>query len=317
MKTIAVLALEGVVGLELAGASQVFAAAHDPTTGEPLYDVRVCGSPAGTTVRAHRLEIFRAQAPYTFDQALEADTIVVPASYAVASEVIEVIAEAHRRGIRIASICTGAFALAEAGLLDGRQAATHWAHAAELARHYPKVDVVTDVLYVDDGDLLTSAGVTAGLDLCLHLVRRDHGSAVAATVARRLVMPPHRDGGQAQYIVSPAIAGEGSLEPVMRWMQEHLIEPLTLAAIAAHASMSTRTLSRQFRAQTGSTPLQWLIRLRVTRAQELLETTDLTIDQIATTVGFGSPLLLRQHFTKAFSTTPTAYRRTFHHNPAA
>jgi transcriptional regulator GlxA family with amidase domain len=276
----------------------------------------VCGSREGTTIRAHRVEIFRAQAPYGFEEALEADTIIVPASYAVAPEIIELIAEAHRRGIRIASICTGAFALAEAGLLDGRQAATHWAHAEELARRYPKVDVVTDALYVDDGNLLTSAGVTAGLDLCLHLVRLDHASAVAANVARRLVMAPHRDGGQAQFIVSPAIAGEGSLEPVMRWMQEQLTEPLTLATISAHASMSTRTLSRQFRAQTGSTPLQWLIRLRLTRAQELLETTDLTIDQIATATGFGSPLLLRQHFTRAFATTPTAYRRTFHRAPA-
>ena len=315
MRRIAVLAVEGAVGLELTGACQVFAAAHDPISGERLYDVRVCGSPAGTAVRAHGVEIFRAHSPYGLDDALEADTVIVPASYAVASEVVELLAEAHRRGIRIASVCTGAFALAEAGLLDGRRAATHWAHAAELARRYPQVDVVTDVLYVDDGDLLTSAGVTAGLDLCLHLVRLDHGSAVAATVARRMVMPPHRDGGQAQFIISPAVAGEGSLEPVMRWMQEHLTEPLTLAAIAAHASMSTRTLSRQFRAQTGSTPLQWLIRLRVTRAQELLETTDLTIDQIASTTGFGSPLLLRQHFTKAFSTTPTAYRRTFAPSP--
>ena len=233
MTIIAVLAIEGSVGLELTGACQVFAAVHDPGTGEPLYDVRVCGSKDGTMVRAHRLEIFRAHAPYGFDEALKADTIIVPASHAVPAEVVELIAEAHRRGIRIASVCTGAFALAEAGLLDGRQAATHWAHAEEMARRYPKVDVVTDALYVDGNDILTSAGVTAGLDLCLHLVRLDHGSAVAANVARRLVMAPHRDGGQAQFIISPAIAGEGSLEPVMRWMQEHLTEPLTLASIAA------------------------------------------------------------------------------------
>ncbi|MEV6410646.1 helix-turn-helix domain-containing protein [Kribbella sp. NPDC051718] len=311
MRMIAVLAIEGAVGLELAGACQVFAAAHDPVSGEPLYDVRVCGDRAGTTVRAHRLEIFRAQAPYSFEEALEADTIIVPAAYTASEEVVELVREAHRRGIRIASICTGAFTLAAAGLLDGRMAATHWAHAERFAREYPQVEVATDVLYLDDGDLLTSAGVTAGLDLCLHLVRRDHGSAIAANVARRLVMAPHRDGGQAQFITAPTVAGEGSLEPVMRWMQEHLAEPLSLASIAAHASMSTRTLSRQFRAQTGSTPLQWLIRLRIDRAQELLETTDLTIDQIATTCGFGSPLLLRQHFTKALATTPTAYRRTF------
>lgn len=311
MRIVAVLAVEGAVGLELAGACQVFAAAHDPVSGEPLYDVRVCGSPGGTTVRAHRLEIFRAQAPYRFEDALEADTMIVPASYTPSAEVLKVVREAHRRGVRIAAICTGAFTLAAAGLLDGRPAATHWAHAEELARRYPAVEVATDVLYLDDGDLLTSAGVTAGLDLCLHLVRQDHGSAVAANVARRLVMAPHRDGGQAQFLTAPAIAGEGSLEPVMRWMHEHLTEPLTLASIAGRASMSTRTLSRQFRAQTGSTPLQWLIRLRISRAQQLLETTALTIDQVATASGFGSPLLLRQHFTKALATTPTAYRRTF------
>ncbi|WP_433010738.1 GlxA family transcriptional regulator [Kribbella sp. CA-294648] len=311
MRIVAVLAIEGAVGLELAGACQVFAAAHDPVSGEPLYDVRVCGSSAGTTVRAHRLEIFRAQAPYGFDDALEADTLIVPASYEASGEVVELVREAHRRGVRIASVCTGAFTLAAAGLLDGRPAATHWAHAEELTRRYPLVEVATDVLYLDDGDLLTSAGVTAGLDLCLHLVRQDYGSAVAANVARRLVMAPHRDGGQAQFLTAPAIAGDGSLEPVMRWMQDHLTEPLTLASIAAHASMSTRTLSRQFRAQAGSTPLQWLIRLRVHRAQELLETTDLTIDQVATASGFGSPLLLRQHFSKALATTPTAYRRAF------
>ncbi|MDX6264006.1 MAG: AraC family transcriptional regulator, transcriptional activator FtrA [Kribbellaceae bacterium] len=311
MQTVAVLAIEGAVALEVAGACQVFAAAYDPVSGEPLYDVRVCGDRSGTTLRAHRVEIFRAQVPYSFEAALEADTVIVPASYAPSAEVVALVREVHRRGIRLASICTGAFTLAAAGLLDGRMAATHWAHAERLAREYPQVEVATDVLYLDDGDVLTSAGVTAGLDLCLHLVRRDHGSAVAASVARRLVMAPHRDGGQAQFITAPTVAGEGSLEPVMRWMQEHLAEPLSLASIAAHASMSTRTLSRQFRAQTGSTPLQWLIRLRINRAQELLETTDLTIDQIATACGFGRPLLLRQHFTKTLATTPTAYRRTF------
>ncbi|NEA36335.1 AraC family transcriptional regulator [Streptomyces sp. SID13031] len=208
MQIVAVLAIEGAVALEVAGACQVFAAAHDPIGGEPLYDVRVCGDRAGTTMRAHRVEIFRAQAPYSFDDALEADTLIVPASYAPSAEVLATVREAHLRGTRIASICTGAFTLAAAGLLDGRVAATHWAHAERLAREYPQVEVATDVLYLDDGDLLTSAGVTAGLDLCLHLVRRDHGSAVAGNVARRLVMAPHRDGGQAQFITAPTVAGD-------------------------------------------------------------------------------------------------------------
>ncbi|GAB2633613.1 GlxA family transcriptional regulator [Kribbella swartbergensis] len=304
MQTVAVLALEGAIGLELAGACQVFA------TAEGLYDVRVCGSP-GTTLMAHDRPILRAEAPYPLTEALRADTLVVPASFEPSDEAVDVVRQAHRRGVRIASICTGAFVLAEAGVLDGRRAATHWAHAEEFARRYPKVEVVVDALYLDDGDVLTSAGVTAGLDLCLHLVRRDHGSAVAAAVARRLVMAPHRDGGQAQFVSAPVVSGNDSLEPVMCWMRDHLDEPLTLGTIAAHAAMSPRTLSRQFRAQTGTTPLQWLIRQRLTRAQELLETTTLSINQIATASGFTTPLLLRQHFTKTFATTPTAYRRTF------
>ncbi|TDO43176.1 transcriptional regulator GlxA family with amidase domain [Kribbella sp. VKM Ac-2527] len=313
MTIVAVLAIEGVIGLELTGACQVFATAKDPVDGRPLYDVRVCGGPAGTDVVAFDRGILRAQAPYGFEEALRADTVIVPASFDPPTSVVEVVREAHRRGIRIASICTGAYVLAEAGLLDGRQAATHWNHAAELARRYPEVDVVTDALYLDDGDVLTSAGVTAGLDLCLHLVRRDHGSAVAAAVARQLVMAPHRDGGQAQYIATPVVAGNDSLEPVLHWMTEHLTEPLTLATIAAQASLSTRSLSRRFRDQIGTTPLQWLIRARLARAQELLETTDLNIAQVAAAAGFGSPLLLRQHFTRTLNTTPTNYRRTFTH----
>ncbi|NIK56244.1 GlxA family transcriptional regulator [Kribbella shirazensis] len=304
MHTVAVLALEGTIGLELAGACHVFAAAGD------RYDVRVCGAP-GTTLMAHDRPILTAAAPYPLDEALRADTVIVAAAFEPADEAVRLLREVHRRGIRIASICTGAFLLAAAGVLDGRRAATHWAHADELARRYPEVEVVTDALYLDDGDVLTSAGVTAGLDLCLHLVRRDHGSAVAAEVARRLVMAPHRDGGQAQFVAAPVVAGNDSLEPVMRWMRHHLAEPLTLRAIAAEASTSPRTLNRQFRAQTGTTPLQWLIRQRLARAQELLETSELSVGQIATAAGFTTPVLLRQHFTKAFATTPTAYRRTF------
>ncbi|WP_433162780.1 GlxA family transcriptional regulator [Kribbella sp. CA-247076] len=303
MITVAVLALEGAIGLELAGACQVFASAG-------RYDVRVCGSP-GTTLMAHDRPILRAEAPYPLEEALAAHTLIVPAAFEPSDEVVELVREAHRRGVRIASICTGAFVLAAAGVLDGRRAATHWAHADELARRYPEVEVVVDALYLDDGDVLTSAGITAGLDLCLHLVRRDHGSAVAAAVARRLVMAPHRDGGQAQFVVAPVVAGNDSLEPVMRWMRDHLAEPLTLTTIAAQAAVSPRTLSRQFRAQTGTTPLQWLIRQRLARAQELLETTTLPIGRIATECGFTTPLLLRQHFTRTFATTPTNYRRSF------
>jgi AraC family transcriptional regulator, transcriptional activator FtrA len=279
-------------------------------SAENLYDVRVCGSP-GTTLMAHDRPILRAEAPYPLAEALRAHTLIVPAAFEPTDEVVELVREAHRRGVRIASICTGAFLLAAAGVLDGRRATTHWAYADDLSRRYPEVEVVVDALYLDEGDVLTAAGVTAGLDLCLHLVRRDHGSAVAAAVARRMVMAPHRDGGQAQFITTPVVAGNDSLEPVMRWMRDQLAEPLTLADIAGRAAMSPRTLSRQFRAQTGTTPLQWLIRQRLTRAQELLETTTLPITRIAVLSGFTTPLLLRQHFTKTFATTPTTYRRTF------
>jgi len=310
MLTVAVIAPDGAIGLELAGACQVFATAADPVTGTDLYDVRVCGS-RRTTVMAHHRPVFRADPPYPLSAALDAHTVIVPAAFEAAAEVIEVVRTAHQAGARVASICTGAFVLAAAGLLEGRRATTHWAHAAELAERFPAIEVVSEALYLDEGDVLTAAGVTAGLDLCLHLVRRDHGSAVAATVARQLVMAPHRSGGQAQFVTTPVVEGNDSLEPVLHWLRDHLAEPLTLDVIAAQASMSTRTLSRQFRAQVGTTPLQWLIRQRLTRAQELLETTNLTVDQIATATGFGTAVLLRQHFTKTFATTPTAYRRTF------
>lgn len=311
MHRVAILASEGAVGLELASAAHVFALATNPGTGESLYDVQVCGPPSGSAITAGGREIMRAHLPHTFADAVTADTVIVPAPSIEAADAIATVREAHANGARVASICTGAFILAAAGLLDGRRATTHWAHAAELARRFPAVEVTHDELYVDLGDVLTSAGVTAGLDLCLHLLRRDHGSGVAATVARRMVMPPHRSGGQAQYITTPIVASGNSLQPVMHWMQEHLAEPLTLATIATEASVSTRTLSRQFRDQTGETPLQWLIRLRVHRAQELLEATNLGIEQIAAACGFGTSVVMRQHFAKTLGTSPTAYRRTF------
>ncbi|WP_280181344.1 GlxA family transcriptional regulator, partial [Nocardia farcinica] len=217
-------------------------------------------------------------------------------------------------GTRIASICTGTFPLAATGLLDGLRATTHWAAAEALARAHPAVTVDPDVLYVDnDGRVLTSAGAAAGLDLCLHLVRRDYGSAVAADAARLAVMPLEREGGQAQFIVAPLPpAPSGSaLEPLLIWLQDNLSRPLTLGEIAAHAGTSTRTLLRQFRDQTGTTPLRWLHRARIHRAQHLLETTDHTVERIATQVGFGSPTTFRERFTRVTGVTPHAYRRSF------
>jgi transcriptional regulator GlxA family with amidase domain len=228
------------------------------------------------------------------------------------AELLDVLQEAHARGARIASICTGAFVLAAAGLLDGHRATTHWAYAAELAKRYPRVDVDASALYIDDGRVVTSAGVAAGLDLCLHLVRRDHGATVAANVARRVVMPAQRDGGQAQFITYEEPGDDNSsLEPTMHWARENLQLPLTIADIAGHAAMSSRTLNRRFKAQTGTTPLRWLIRQRLIRAQQLLETTKLPVEEVAEVAGFGSPVALRQHFARALETSPLAYRRAF------
>lgn len=209
-------------------------------------------------------------------------------------------------------MCVGAFTLAATGLLDGHRATTHWQYAAELARRHPRVDVDPAVLFVDHGSLITSAGVAAGLDLCLHLVRRDLGAGLAAATARRTVMPLQRDGGQAQYIERPADpADSGSLQPVLRWMESRLDRPLTLADIAGHANVSVRTLNRRFRAQVGTTPLSWLLRAWVHRAQQLLETTDLTVAHIADRTGFGSPVTLRHHFARHIGTSPHGYRAVF------
>jgi transcriptional regulator GlxA family with amidase domain len=212
----------------------------------------------------------------------------------------------------VASICVGAFTLAAAGLLDGLRATTHWAAAAQLSRMYPSVEVDADVLFVDNGTVLTSAGAAAGMDMCLHMIRRDHGSAVAADVARLAVMPLERDGGQAQFIVHEPPAPDGSsLEPLLRWIDEHLHRELSVEEIAKHGAMSVRSLNRRFREQTGTTPLQWLHRSRLRRAQYLLETTGHPVERIAFQVGFGSPATFRAWFKRVVGTSPQAYRRAF------
>jgi len=226
--------------------------------------------------------------------------------------VLQALREAHARGARIASICTGAFALGAAGLLDGRRVTTHWRHARRLAELFPKAHVDPDVLYVDEGDLLTSAGVAAGIDLCLHLLRRDQGAAAANAAARQTVVAPHRTGGQAQFIerTVPA-ADDGGLEPTRAYALEHLDRPLTVAQLARHACTSERTFNRRFRQETGTTPLKWLHAQRIDHARRLLETSALPIETVAVRCGFGSAAILRQHFRRVTSTTPTAYRRTF------
>jgi transcriptional regulator GlxA family with amidase domain len=244
------------------------------------------------------------------------DTIVVPSSDDLDDnpdpELLDALRAAHRRGARIASLCTGAFVLAAAGVLDGRVATTHWMHAEDLARRYPQVDVRPGVLYVDEGDVLTSAGKTAALDLCLHLVRRDLGSAAANGIARRLVVPAHRSGGQAQFITAPAEPrNPDGLAPTLEWARARLDQPLSVRDLAGHANLSTRQLARRMRAELQAGPLDWLHQQRIVRAQELLERTDASIDQIATSCGMGTATTLRRHFHRALGVTPTAYRTTF------
>ena len=257
---------------------------------------------------------FILDTPYTIAELARADTIIVPACNDGngSPELREALRAAHARGARIASICTGAFILAASGLLDGRRATTHWAHAARLAESYPGLDVDPNVLYVEDGNIFTSAGTAAGIDLCLHLVRRDLGSDVANAVARRMVVPPHRDGGQAQFVDAPIARAEtDTLGPLLDWALANLEEPLTLDDLARQAHVSTRTLVRRFQAATGTTPLQWLLAQRVRRARHLLEATDEPVERVATMAGFGTAANLRQHFTRALGVAPMSYRRTF------
>lgn len=313
MHTMAVLALEGVVGFDLTIPCQVFGMTR-LTGGSLPYDVRVCGQGpvAATTGQPGSPALFQVQTPWDLEVIAQADTVVVPGDVEPPEEVLEMLRAAANRGARIASVCTGAFALAAAGLLDGHRATTHWERAAELARRYPRIDVDSAVLFVEDGQLLTSAGAAAGLDLCLHMVRSDFGSAVAADTARRVVMPLQRHGGQAQFIMQEDPAEEGvTLAPTLAWLEENLHRPLTLEEIARHADTSVRSLARHFQAQVGTTPLQWLVRARVHRAQRLLESTDLPVERVGVEAGFGSTPTFRQHFARQVGTSPLAYRSAF------
>ncbi|MDA0564721.1 helix-turn-helix domain-containing protein [Streptomonospora sp. S1-112] len=311
MHTVAVLALDKVVPFDLSTPIEVFSRTRLPD-GQAAYEVRICGTAA--TVEAGA---FSLRPPWGLEALADADTIILPGRSdmgPVPGEAVEALRAAAARGARIASICSGAFVLAATGLLDGLRATTHWAAAAQLAARYPRVDVDPDVLYVDNGQFLTSAGAAAGLDLCLHLIRRDHGSAVAADAARLSVMPLEREGGQAQFIVHdhPPVPRGSVLEPVLRWLEDNLAADLTLDDIARAAGVSLRTLNRRFREQTGTTPLQWLLRARVRRAQYLLEATDHPVDRIAGEVGFGSPTAFRDRFKRVVGTTPQSYRTAFH-----
>lgn len=246
------------------------------------------------------------------------DTVIVPAPQGIPTPesippaLRRALRAAHARGARVVSICTGAFVLAAAGLLQGRLVTTHWMHAPELVRQYPDVRFVPDILYVEDGGVFTSAGSAAGLDLCLHLVALDFGAGVANAVARRLVVPPHREGGQAQYVEQPLVEDQDlSLAPVLAWAEQHLAEPITVEQLAARACTSVRTLARRFELQLGTTPLRWLIQRRVQAAREQLEGTDAGLERVAEQCGFGSAQNLRLHFNRVTGVSPAAYRRAF------
>ncbi|MEU9841372.1 helix-turn-helix domain-containing protein [Actinomadura sp. NPDC048032] len=311
MHTVAVLAFPGVIPFDLSTPIEVFTRTRLPD-GRPAYRVRVCAEKPEVDAGA-----FTLRAPWGLDGLRDADTVIVPGAAdptaPLPPAVHDALTEAAARGTRIASICTGAFPLAATGLLDGLRATTHWSAAALLAAAHPGIEVDPDVLYVDNGRILTSAGAAAGLDLCLHMIRLDHGSAVAADAARLSVMPLEREGGQAQFIAQPCPATpRGSvLEPLLAWLQDDLSRPLTVADMAARAGMSARSLMRHFREQTGTTPLQWLHRARVHQAQHLLETTEHTVERIAAQVGFGSPTAFRDRFKRTTGVSPHAYRRAF------
>jgi len=308
--TVAILALDGTVAFDLATPLETFGRACGPD-GRALYDVKVC-APA----REVDLGAFTLGTAWGLGTLELSDTVILPGradpSRPLPDAAVAAIRRAAARGARIASICAGAFTLAATGLLDGLTATTHWAGAAALARNYPQVTVDANVLFVDNGQILTSAGAAAGLDLCLHLIRRDHGASIAADAARIAVMPLERAGGQAQFIVHEPPRPDGvTLEPVLRWMEGNAHRGLTLRDIAAEARLSTRTLSRRFREQTGTTPLRWLHLARLRRAQHLLETTAHPVDRIAVDAGLGSPTAFRDRFKALVGTTPQAYRRAF------
>ncbi|MFB4302052.1 GlxA family transcriptional regulator [Actinomadura sp. NTSP31] len=311
MHTVAVLALDQVIPFDLSTPIEVFTRTRLPD-GRPGYRIRVCAERPEVDAGA-----FTLRAPWGLDGLRGADTIIVPGTadplVPPTPGVREALRAAAEGGTRIASICSGTFPLAATGLLDGLRATTHWLAAGPLAAAHPDVDVDPDVLYVDNGQILTSAGAAAGLDLCLHMIRRDYGSAVAADAARLSVMPLEREGGQAQFIGHDHVpTPRGSaLEPLLAWLRDNLARDLSLADIAAQAGTSTRTLIRRFREQTGTTPLQWLHRARVRQAQHLLETTDHPVERIAAQVGFGSPTAFRDRFKRTTGVSPHLYRRAF------
>jgi AraC family transcriptional regulator, transcriptional activator FtrA len=311
-RAVAVVVYDGVNAFELGVACETFGD-FPPIAGIPWYRLSICAVAPGAVATDGG---FVMHAPYGLEQLRHVDTVIVPPTdllERVPAEIHEALRQAHARGARIVSFCTGAFVLAEAGLLDGRRATTHWSECAALATRYPRVVVDPGVLYVDEGDLLTSAGSAAAIDLCLHIVRGDFGADIATKLARELVVSPQRDGGQAQFIDTPMPVLDNSnlFAGAVAWLQGHLGEQVTVEQLAARSAMSPRTFARRFVASTGTTPYQWLLRERVLFAQRLLETSDLPIDAVAAECGFGTPGAMRKYFQRTLHTSPHAYRRAF------
>jgi transcriptional regulator GlxA family with amidase domain len=314
MHTVAVLALPDTIAFDLSTPIEVFGRVVLPD-GNPGYRVLVCGSDPVVAAGPMRIAT-----EHGLDALGAADTIVVPARYdplAVTPDgVDEALRAALDRGARIASICGGAFTLASAGILDGKRATTHWL-AAELFRSsFPAVRLDADVLYVDEGKVLTSAGASAGIDLCLHMVACDYGAAVAADAARLAVAPLHRSGGQAQFIVRNRRAAGTELPDLLAWLEQHAHRELTLEDVAAQAATSIRTLNRRFQAETGQTPMQWVNGVRVRHAQELLESTSHSVERIGRDVGFSSAANFREQFRRITGVAPQSYRNTFRRRSA-
>ncbi|MEV7598927.1 helix-turn-helix domain-containing protein [Kitasatospora sp. NPDC089797] len=311
LRNVAVLALDGAHAFELGVFCEVFGIDRSQDA-LPGYDFALVSATGDSVPTRHGFEVRAQHGP---ERLAAADLVCVPAYDLTVRQppfLVEQLRAAADRGAQVVSICTGAFLLGEAGLLDGRRCTTHWRYADELARRHPLARVESDVLYVDEGRVITGAGTAAGVDTCLHLVRREHGSAVANAVARRMVAPPHRDGGQRQYRERPLPQGRtGSLAPVLAWIEANLDRELTVPAMAHRAHLSPRTFARRFRQETGTTPLQWLTGQRVLAAQHHLESTGDPVAAIAHRTGFGTVDNLRHHFARRLGTTPQAYRRTF------
>lgn len=313
LKNVAAVLLDGVHPFELGVVCEVFGTDRSDD-GLPVYDFAVASAEGPTlSTRAG----FSLSTEHGLERLESADLVALPAgnsyvSRAYPPELLDALRRAVDRGARVLSVCSGVFVLGAAGLLDGRRCAVHWHHADELARQYPKAIVEPDVLYVDEDPVITSAGTAAGIDACLHIVRKEQGPEVANAIARRMVVPPHRDGGQAQYIERPLPRSTcDTVGEVLVWMEQHLDEEVTVEQLAARAHMSPRTFARRFQQETGTTPYRWILRQRVLLAQELLEVTDETMDAIAGRTGFGTAAALRHQFIRSLGTTPQAYRRTF------